>query len=114
MVVGSNLLPQSWNEILSNDNLEFQSSGEFKASFREGNPTIVAFFTSPDYAIDQLRKGSDLVSPSSSCAKKSFDLFSSISGETHFAINRAAITLFDQYHDQLEELKNKVILYLLI
>ncbi|PON75996.1 Acyl hydrolase, partial [Trema orientale] len=109
VVVGSDLLQQSWKAILELANGNPDPGLRFGISQEGKNPTIITFFTSHDFAIDQLKQGPDLVSSSSSVAKDSFGLFVSLSGKTQFAINRAAISLFDQHRDKLRsELKDKI------
>ena len=69
---------------------------------------MVTFSAPRAFASRKLEEDQDLVSSSSSTAKESFALFGFLSKKTVFAINRAAITLFQKNLPQLTQLKNQV------
>ncbi|KAL5582479.1 hypothetical protein UlMin_014921 [Ulmus minor] len=111
LLLASDLLQRPWNEIskLVNDPNGGSSTGLKYEKIQEGNRMIIAFYTSPSFAGEQLPQGSDLVDSSSNL--KAIELFKFLSGKiiSNYAFNRAAITLFDQRLDDLSELKNHVL-----
>ncbi|XP_062106777.1 senescence-associated carboxylesterase 101 [Humulus lupulus] len=106
LVVGSDILQQSWQKIEglnANPSLE----GLKFHKYQVGRRTIIAFVTSPS-SREELQHGSNLVQSSSSTAEESFALFKSLSRKDHFAVTEAAITLFNQNLDRLSELKKEI------
>ncbi|XP_060958170.1 senescence-associated carboxylesterase 101 [Cannabis sativa] len=109
LVVGSDFPQQSWKKIMELSNgISSSFQGLKFEKYQVGKFTIIAFATSPSFAKEKLQQGSNLVPSSSPTVKESFDLFESLTQKTHFSINEAAITLFNQYLKELSQLKNKI------
>ncbi|XP_024024302.1 senescence-associated carboxylesterase 101 isoform X3 [Morus notabilis] len=116
LLINSNILLLLWNDIseLYKDfnNAHDHSSSSLRFNLRYDHQkkfTVITFVTKPDFATHQLlQEGADLVPSSSSIAAESFALFGFLRRKADFAVDRAAITLFDRHRHQLSQLKNEI------